>query len=113
MVEILNRNGHVLLEAHNLIQSIAYSSSSDSSNNFRRWLDMNVFGYAIHGYDYFTLSGDPIDYVPEKRVGRKRNNYVYFSLDFAISVCLMEKTPKSKLVRNFLIGKKESMKAAV
>ncbi len=110
MISILSQNNKLLIDAYELRIKVAHTKCAHT-HNFRRWLDTNVLGNAIHGYDYFI--------VPEKldsnkaEFKRKRRNHFYFSLDFAIAVCLMEKSREARNMRHYLIHKKQTLNIAV
>lgn len=101
MLNIKKVNNINLISAWDLGKVASFNHSSYKSN-YIRWLNSYIFPYAIHGYDYFSTVDIGLE-SPQKLCRRKPVRYIYFSVDFAITICYMMKSKKSIIVRNYLI----------
>ena len=103
MIKIRKTDAGFVVDGRNLIKQI-----SVGSDRFRchRWFKNNVYGYAVHGFDFFVVP--LVEETRKAQQGRPAPD-IFFSLDFSISVCLLIKTEKAIKLRNYLIDYKNGI----
>ena len=103
MIKIRETKAGHLIDGRKLIKQI-----SVGSDRFRchRWFKNNVYGYAVHGFDFFVI---PLVEETRKFQQGRPAPEIFFSLDFSISACLLIKTEKAIQLRNYLINYKNAV----
>lgn len=110
MILVLEEGDEPVVNGRILLSKIVISNKF----HYLRWLRTNVYGVAVHGYDYFLVESSPLEKKAERTgymAGIKQPlHHIYFSVDFAMCVCAMVRTKRAIDIRNYLINYKNAAK---